>query len=631
MPFAVFRRHQRVLLATFAILAMGAFVLSDSVPRLLNSNAAGRDQKIVELHGKAVYQSQLNELARQRSRANLFVAGMMPYARSAEVFGSLKQRDLVDAMILEQEADRLGIPATPEMGREWLSQFAQRGRGRMTNELFNSLYARFSNEVSEEHLLSDIANQVRISKVRDLLGSPIVTPYDVFRAYRDQNERVAAKLVEVPVESFLGKVGEPSAAEVQSLYDKYKDVLPDPARETPGFKVPRQVQAEILSIDAKALARDLQAKVTEADLRTYYENHKSEYPVPSEFPSDLFAGRPELTPPLLQPFASVRQILAPTLANERAQAEIQEKFDRLKGDVLGPFADKYLGALDDLEEAKKQGGGAATRPLPTPEDLKPVATREGLSYEKTGLLTREAAEQLGQVSMSEVGQKFLNGGHKFTEELFDPKAGLYEPIELTDLLDVHYLVRKVKDEAPHIPPLDQVRDEVVRAWKTEKARPLAEKAAEEIARKLTAANGVIKEPKVEDFRVVTVPPVTRSQGNLLPNSFLDPRPVDTEIREVPYAGNAFRDAYFGLRPGTVVVAPNEPKTVYYAIGLERQDPAKFSALYAPNGDLFRYRQTAYVEAARSQDERWMNALREKAGLKSDWIPPDEQKKEDARS
>ena len=42
-------------------------------------------------------------------------------------------------------------------------------------------------------------------------------------------------------------------------------------------------------------------------------------------------------------------------------------------------------------------------------------------------------------------------------------------------------------------------------------------------------------------------------------------------------------------------------------------------------------QTAYVDAARSQDERWMNALREKAGLKSDWVPPDEQKKEDARS
>ena len=32
MPFAVFRRHQRKLLAIFAILAMFGFVLADSLP-----------------------------------------------------------------------------------------------------------------------------------------------------------------------------------------------------------------------------------------------------------------------------------------------------------------------------------------------------------------------------------------------------------------------------------------------------------------------------------------------------------------------------------------------------------------------------------------------------------------------
>ena len=38
MPFEVFRRHQRKLLAIFAILAMFGFVVSDSLPRLLSSN-----------------------------------------------------------------------------------------------------------------------------------------------------------------------------------------------------------------------------------------------------------------------------------------------------------------------------------------------------------------------------------------------------------------------------------------------------------------------------------------------------------------------------------------------------------------------------------------------------------------
>ena len=100
---------------------MFGFVVSDSLPRLLSSNYSARDQKVAELYGKSVYQSQLSELARQRSRANSFMSALSPYM-SREVFGGLKQRDLVDALILQHEADRLGIPATPEMGREWLSR-----------------------------------------------------------------------------------------------------------------------------------------------------------------------------------------------------------------------------------------------------------------------------------------------------------------------------------------------------------------------------------------------------------------------------------------------------------------------------------------------------------------------------
>ncbi|MBV8488265.1 MAG: hypothetical protein JO161_08290, partial [Planctomycetaceae bacterium] len=165
MPFEVFRRHQRKLLAIFAIMAMFGFVVSDSLPRLLSSGYSGRDQKVAELYGKAVYQSQLNDMARQRSRANMFVASLEP--RMPEFFGGLKQRDMIDALILQHEADRLGIPATPEMGRAWLKRISG---GRMNAEFFSLLYTRFSNEISEEHLLADIANQVRLATVHQLLS-----------------------------------------------------------------------------------------------------------------------------------------------------------------------------------------------------------------------------------------------------------------------------------------------------------------------------------------------------------------------------------------------------------------------------------------------------------------------------
>jgi len=621
MPFEVFRRHQRKLLAIFAIMAMFGFVVSDSLPRLLNSNTSGRDQKVAELYGKSVYQSQLSEMARQRNRANLFMS-----FRGRDIFGGLKQRDLVDAMILQHEADRLNIPATAEIGREWLKQNTG---GRMNGELFSALFSRFSNEVSEEHLLADIANQVRLLNVRQLLGYPVVTPYDVYSSYRDQNERVGAKIVEIPVDSFLSKVSEPGASDVQALYDKYKDMLPDPSRETPGFKIPRRVQLEILSLDGNALARGLRDKVTEAELRSYYENHKSEFEVPSELPADLFADQPDLTPPIIQAFAEVRGMLAPRLAEEKAQSEIVDKFTQIKESEMLPFADKYLAALDEQDDAKKQGNGSSVV-LPTPQDLKAIADRERLNHEKTPLLSRLDAERLGQISTAEVGLTPLSGGRKFVDEMFDPKTGLYEPIELTDVLGTRFLVRKIKDESPHVPTLEQVRSEVVGVWKLAQARPLAEQAAGEMAGRIKAKGATIKDARVDGFRVVSIPPITRSQANFMPTAMNEYNAViDTPIPDVPQAGDAFRDAYFGLRAGSVDVAPNQPRTHYYVMTLDRREPASFSALYAPNGDEYRYKGMAREQAFRHQDEQWMGWLRQQAGLKPDWVPPDEAKKDEA--
>ena len=150
---------------------------------------------------------------------------------------------------------------------------------------------------------------------------------------------------------------------------------------------------------------------------------------------------------------------------------------------LIPFYEEYAAAHEEIEEAKKLG----TKPkkeLPAPVDLKELAQREGLNYEMTPLLSREQAEQFGQIAGAEVGMSRLSGGRKFADEFFDPKKALYEPEELTDLLGTRFLARKIKDVPPHVPALDEVRPEVSLAWKMAKARPLAEKAAQELAEKL---------------------------------------------------------------------------------------------------------------------------------------------------
>src|SRR5262249_27220123 len=101
MPFEVFRRHQRKLLAVFAILAMFGFVVSDSLPKLLNPNSGSRDQEVVTLYGKSVYRSALNEMHNRRNSANVLMFDLnfminRNYRFTRNFFGGTKDRDLVE-------------------------------------------------------------------------------------------------------------------------------------------------------------------------------------------------------------------------------------------------------------------------------------------------------------------------------------------------------------------------------------------------------------------------------------------------------------------------------------------------------------------------------------------------------
>ena len=113
MPFEVFRRHQRKLLAIFAILAMFGFVVSDSLP------AAAQ----LELLAVGTRRSPSSTVSRSTRASStrwpgsetgpiLFISGLGQFM-SREIFGGLKQRDLVDALILQHEADRLGHSRRP--------------------------------------------------------------------------------------------------------------------------------------------------------------------------------------------------------------------------------------------------------------------------------------------------------------------------------------------------------------------------------------------------------------------------------------------------------------------------------------------------------------------------------------
>src|SRR3954453_9406769 len=98
MPFAVFRRHQRKLLAIFASLAMFGFVLADSLPRLLSGGygGPGTNPDIVTLYGRPIRQADVREMAAERPRANRFMAELSGFP-GRPFFKQTTTRALVDA------------------------------------------------------------------------------------------------------------------------------------------------------------------------------------------------------------------------------------------------------------------------------------------------------------------------------------------------------------------------------------------------------------------------------------------------------------------------------------------------------------------------------------------------------
>ncbi len=626
MPFAIFRRHQKKMLVVVTLLAMFGFVLSDVLYRITNRGGA-RDGNVVvvDLYDRPIYRSDLNELANQRMVANRFLSAF----GFGNFFGGYTTRDLVDALILKHEADRLGIPDTPEFGRTWLTQMTGRYLGLpMNKQLFEMALNGVGPDVGGSQVLQALASQIRLQAAQAVVGGRLVTPLDVYQTYRDQNERSSFRFVSFPAANFLDKAGDPPSADVQALYDKYKDVLPDPSKDTPGFKVPRKVKLEILSADAPTIAKAIQAKLTEPELKAYYEAHKADFAVVGTLPVDIFKDRPDLTPQIYTPFSAVKDALAGSLARERAQEQITEKFDKISK-AVDDAADDYQKVVEENAEAKKEGS-ARVLPVPIPPPLDDVAKQNGLAHDVTPLLSEEQAKHYGQIAAATLGSNPAQRAEgKFADVVFAPKSPLYDSLEFVDADGRRFLARKLDDVAAHVAPLDEVRGEVVAAWRLDRARVLAEAAAKELADKIRKDGGKFKEKEdiVAGRPVKAIEAVSRLRPGMptigAGGGLQYGRPSPAELLQIPDAGPALRDAMFGLKPGDVAVAPDAPRSAYYVIALDHRDAASFTGLYGSLGLAFPYLNEAIRDAADAERKDRLEVLRAQAGLKADWVPTDE--------
>ena len=172
-----------------------------------------------------------------------------------------------------------------------------------------------------------------------------------------------------------------------------------------------------------------------------------------------------------EPLDSVRDVIRDRLATDKAVVELRTVMERIYGElhsIYNPYGFEVVSARSEKNQ------------LPTPPEtltnLKQRAAEHGLVSEETILLTqRELVDTMVGKAVD-----IQTRSRPVALQAFDDLE-LYEPMLAQDLDGNYFLVTKAEDVPEKVPAFDEIREQVVRAWKEREAAKLALQQAEELA------------------------------------------------------------------------------------------------------------------------------------------------------
>lgn len=268
----------------------------------------------------------------------------------------------------------------------------------------------------------------------------------------------------------------------------------------------------------------------------------------------------EEKPKEFQPLEEVRDQIRRTIAETKVSQQLEELMNSLTRDLNEAYTTEYFGQLIDAETSGKE-------PPPPPAvlaDLAPLAQKNGLEYQKTEPATWLDLRNtpIGKSSKPEWG------GVPYCQAIFSSDIELYQPIATYDLDNNRYLSMKTQDLSGRVPARDEVRDQVVRAWKLREAGKLALKRAEQLAKDAQGRGGSLADVFADDKSLV----VTKTD----PFAYMTIGAVSQETRQVEAfrlsepegivaAGPDFMDKVFALKDNEVVAAPNNDSSIVYVV------------------------------------------------------------------
>ena len=421
---------------------------------------------------------------------------------------------------------------------------------------------------SESVSLLDVINDLPVSAVDSLNASENLLAVAALRGNFDEK---AAADEEKPA----AKKEEPAKEEAKPEEPKKEDKKP--AADT---KKPEEPKKESTEPDAKPDEKkadpDKDAKPEEKKESDDKKPEIPPFPAPAEDGKEKKEEKPKYRPldEVLQ--GEIRD----TLLRERAMKIIGEKIRKAYETM------SELGAKHTVSE-----GGQKLTEAEVAEQLGAYALKEGLHYEKTTLLGyRDLSESedypIGS-AVEIVNPAMRSSAASVADRIFSNDSDeLYRPETAEDPLDnnrfAYWVVQHSKE---HVPTLNEtgIREEVVKAWKLQKALPKAQERAEAIAT-------IINENEKEDtsifdllenetvtgkkdglkLTVSDTPPFSWFTQSFAPsqNPFGPRAQTQVQLSSIPNvekAGNDFMERIFTAEENKALSVANADKSIVYVV------------------------------------------------------------------
>lgn len=303
------RKNAKVVLVVMGIVCMITFVvgsaLTDWATRA-NQAAANPNPVVVSWSKGKVHSTELQNLRYRHAKAYQFLAtviqtalqrGGKPMVNGRPVSMDRMQNfdvgipmdnseeSAVQTMVLATEADRLGVVVDQEAVKSYLRQIS-------SPELREGDWADIARQVVGEdnhmdvnQLLEYVGYELKAQRVRMLALSgmyaqgvgPIVPPGQAFELFNRLNRRFAIEAYPVETSNFISQVKEePTAKELQALFDEGKNRDPNPNLDEPGFRKPLKFAFKWLPVSFTPFLDEAKKQITEEQIQQAYEQDISQ-------------------------------------------------------------------------------------------------------------------------------------------------------------------------------------------------------------------------------------------------------------------------------------------------------------------------------------------------------------------